>query len=150
MVFYYQKKMAKILKPTDRALKKAALIIRKGGVVAFSTETVYGLEANTLNKKAVRKIFQTKKRPLGNPIIVHIAQFGDLNLLVQKIPQEAKVLAKKFWPGPLTLVFFKKRIIPDEVTAREKTVAIRMPKNKIALELIKKKPAFPLLLPQPI
>lgn len=142
-------------KPEKKILEKAAKIIKRGGLVAFPTETVYGLGANALNKKAVRKIFEAKKRPLDNPVIVHIAEDKDLFKLVKKIPKEAKILIKKFWPGPLTLVLFRKTtthpprppiprfarngplIVPDEVTAGSDTVAIRMPKNKIALELIK-------------
>ena len=121
----------------NKTIQKAARIIKKGGLVAFPTETVYGLGANALDKKAVRKIFEAKGRPLDNPVIVHIANFEDLTKLVRKIPKEAEILAKKFWPGPLTFILFKKKIIPDEVTAGTKTVAIRMPKNKIALKLIK-------------
>lgn len=118
-------------------IQRAVKIIKKGGLVAFPTETVYGLGANALDKKAVRKIFEAKKRPMDNPIIVHIADFEDLFKLAKKIPKEAKILAKKFWPGPLTLVLFKKKIVPDIVTAGGNTVSIRIPKNKIALELIK-------------
>ena len=124
-------------KPEKEIIKRAAKIIKRGNLVAFPTETVYGLGANALNKKAVRKIFEIKKRPLDNPIIVHVADFKDLKKLAKKIPKEVEILAKKFWPGPLTFVLFKKKIVPDEVTAGTNTVAIRMPKNKIALELIK-------------
>jgi len=125
-----------ILKASPKTIKKAAEIIKKGGLVAFPTETVYGLGANALNKKAVRKIFTIKKRPLDNPVIVHIAKFGEIKKLA-KTPKTAKILAEKFWPGPLTLVLYKKKVVPDEVTAGSNVVAIRMPKNKIALELIK-------------
>ena len=118
-------------------LHKAVRIIKKGGLVAFPTETVYGLGANALDKKAVRKIFKVKRRPLDNPIIVHIAEIEDLSLLAKNIPEEAKILTKKFWPGPLTLVLFKKKIVPEEVTAGTNTVAIRMPDNEIALRLIR-------------
>jgi len=124
-------------KPQRNLLKKAAKIIRKGGLVAFPTETVYGLGANALDKNAVRKIFEVKKRPLDNPLIVHIAQIEHLNKIAKKIPREAKILIKKFWPGPLTLVLFKKKIVPDEVSGQTNTVALRMPNNKIALQLIK-------------
>ncbi len=118
-------------------MKKAARIIRQGGLVAFPTETVYGLGANALDKKAVRKIFEAKGRPLDNPLIVHIADVKDLSKLARNIPKEAGILTKKFWPGPLTLVLFKKKIVPKEVTAGGNTIAVRMPKNKTALELIK-------------
>ena len=132
--------------PEENFIEKAARIIKKGGLVAFPTETVYGLGANALNKKAVKKIFEAKKRPLDNPIIVHIADFKDLFKLTKKIPKIVKNLAKIFWPGPLTLVLFKKKIVPNEVTAGSDTVAIRMPKNKIALELIKAS-GFPIAAP---
>lgn len=123
--------------PEISKIKIAAKILRKGGLVAFPTETVYGLGANALNRKAVKKIFATKKRPLNNPVIVHIADLKDLEKLAKNIPKEAKILTQKFWPGPLTISLFKKKIVPAEVTAGGNTVAIRMPKNKIALELIK-------------
>ena len=124
-------------KPENYIIQKAAKIIKKRGLVAFPTETVYGLGANALNKKAVRKIFKAKARPLDNPIIVHIADLKDLSKLARNIPKEVEILSKKFWPGPLTLILFKKKIVPDEVTAGTETVAIRMPKNKIALALIR-------------
>lgn len=127
----------KINKTTRREWQRAGKIIKRGGLVAFPTETVYGLGANALDKKAVRKIFEVKGRPLDNPIIVHIADLQELSNLVKEIPKTAEILARKFWPGPLTLVLFKKPIVSDEVTAGSNTVAIRMPKNKIALELIK-------------
>ncbi len=123
--------------PEVAKIKMAARVLKKGGLVAFPTETVYGLGANALNKKAVRKIFKAKGRPLDNPVIVHIADFKDLFKLAQNVPEEAKILAKKFWPGPLTIVLFKKKIVPDEVTAGTNTLAVRMPKNKIALKLIR-------------
>lgn len=129
-------KMA-VVRYSQKAIQRAAKIIKRGGSVAFPTETVYGLGANALDKKAVRKIFRVKGRPLDNPVIVHIAEVKDLSKLAKNIPKEAKILARKFWPGPLTLVLFKKKIVPKEVTAGTNTVAIRMPKNKIALELIK-------------
>ncbi len=125
-------------KPQSYIIQKAAQIIKRGGLVAFPTETVYGLGANALDKRAVKKIFKAKKRPSDNPLIVHIAEVGDLNLLVKNIPPKAKILITKFWPGPLTLVFLKKKVVPDEVTAGVNTVAVRLPKNKIILELIKK------------
>lgn len=146
-------------RPEKRIIQRVAEIIKKGGLVAFPTETVYGLGANALNKKAVRKIFEVKGRPLDNPIIVHIAEVKDLKKLARDIPKEVEILvhppkfcktklgrARKFWPGPLTLVLFKKKIVPDEVTAGADTVAIRMPKNKVALELIKNS-GFPIAAP---
>lgn len=131
---------ARIIKVNSQKLEEitgAAEIIKEGNLVAFPTETVYGLGANALDKKAIKKIFEAKGRPLDNPLIVHVADYDDIFKIAQKIPKIAKTLATKFWPGPLTLIFFKKRIIPDEVTAGGNTVAIRIPKNKIALELIK-------------
>ena len=138
MVFHCQIFKINQKRPERNLIEKAAKIIKKGGLVAFPTETVYGLGANAFNKKAIRKIFKVKRRPMDNPIIIHIADFIDLKKMAKRVPREAKILAKKFWPGPLTLVIFKKKIVPDEVTAGAKTVAIRMPKNKIALELIEK------------
>ncbi len=123
--------------PNNSTIKYAASIIQKGGLVAFPTETVYGLGANALNPKAVKKIFKVKGRPTDNPLIVHIAKFEELDRLAKNIPKEARILAREFWPGPLTLILFKKKIIPDKVTAGGKTVAIRMPANRFALKLIK-------------
>jgi L-threonylcarbamoyladenylate synthase len=126
-----------ILKPKPQALKKAAKIIRIGGLVAFPTETVYGLGANALNAKAVKKIFRAKERPSKNPLIVHITHFDDIQKIAKNIPTFAKKLAEKFWPGPLTLVLEKKKNIPGAVTAGLGTVAIRIPRSPIALRLIK-------------
>ena len=123
--------------PQKNIIKKAAEIIKKGGLVVFPTETVYGLGANALNPKAVRKIFKAKGRSLNNPLIIHICQKKDLLFLAKNIPEEARFLAEKFWPGPLTLILEKKEIVPDEVTAGRKTVAIRMPAHKTALALIR-------------
>jgi len=126
----------KILKANQ--IKEAAQILKKGGIVAFPTETVYGLGA-ILNKKAVDKIFIAKGRPTDNPMIVHIANKKDIYKLAcvsdKKIVNK---LIKKFWPGPLTIVLKKKGIVPDNVTAGLDSIAIRMPKNKIALALIKR------------
>jgi len=127
-----------IKKPDKKLIEKAAEIIKKGGLVAFPTETVYGLGANALNRKAVRKIFEAKGRPRDNPLIIHIADKKEIYKLARAIPKKAEKLIDRFWPGALTMVLFKKQIVPDEVTADTNTVAIRMPKNKIALELIKK------------
>lgn len=124
------------LKATDTAIKKAAKIIQNGGIVAFPTETVYGLGANALNKIAVSKIFEIKNRPSFDPLIVHIASIKD----VSKYAYTTKIaleLAKRFWPGPLTIVLRKKKIIPDIVTAGLETIGIRIPNNPIALKLIK-------------
>lgn len=118
-------------------VKTAAGRIKDGGLVAFPTETVYGLGADAFNHKAVAKIFEAKKRPLEDPLIVHIAQKEDLSKLTDDIPNIALKLADEFWPGPLTLVLKKSKNIPDIVTAGLDTVAIRMPANDIVLSLIK-------------
>lgn len=118
-------------------VKKAARVIKGGGLVAFPTETVYGLGADALNDKAVAKIFEAKKRPLGDPLIVHISKKEDLFKLAKEISNTAMELIGKFWPGPLTVVLKKSDIVPYIVTAGLDTVAIRMPANQIALTLIK-------------
>lgn len=118
-------------------ISEAAQIIRNGGLVAFPTETVYGLGANALNKFAVAKIFELKERPSFDPLIVHIASFDDLAKLTAGLNENAMRLAKRFWPGPLTIVLPKSDIVPDIVTSGLDTVGIRMPDNEIALALIK-------------
>lgn len=122
----------------SQKLKVAAEVIKNGGLVAFPTETVYGLGANGLNGEAVNRIFSAKGRPNDNPLILHIAEKKQIYDLVKEVPLEAKKLMDKFWPGPLTIILEKKEIVPREVTAGLNTVAVRMPENKIALELIRK------------
>jgi L-threonylcarbamoyladenylate synthase len=117
-------------------ITEAAEIIRNGGLVAFPTETVYGLGANALNKFAVAKIFELKERPSFDPLIVHIASFDDLAKLTAGINENVMRLAKCFWPGPLTIVLPKSDTVPDIVTSGLDTVGIRMPDNEIALALI--------------
>ncbi|MDD5634780.1 MAG: L-threonylcarbamoyladenylate synthase [Candidatus Omnitrophica bacterium] len=117
-------------------MKQAAEVISNRGLVAFPTETVYGLGANALDPKAVSGIFEAKKRPLDDPLIVHIAELKTIEELVTKVPEEARWLMDKFWPGPLTVVLEKKEIVPDIVTTGLDTVAIRMPSNSIAKKLI--------------
>ena len=124
------------MNPDIKKIKIAANIIKKGGLVAFPTETVYGLGANSLNSEAVLKIFKVKNRPADNPLINHIADKEWIYKLAEKVPEEAIMLAETFWPGPLTMIFKKRKIVPDVVTAGLKTTAIRMTKNKIALDLI--------------
>ncbi|MFA9423794.1 MAG: L-threonylcarbamoyladenylate synthase [Sedimentibacter sp.] len=123
-------------------IKEAADIINNGGIVVFPTETVYGIGADALNDEAVDKIFKAKGRPQDNPLIVHIAEFEELYDLAKDVPVNAKLLAEKYWPGPLTMIFYKKDILSDKITAGLDTAAIRLPDNKIALALIKacKKP----------
>ncbi len=116
---------------------KAANIISQGGVVAFPTETVYGLGANALNPLAVAKIFELKERPSFDPLIVHIASIIEAESLILKKDERLTILAKKFWPGPLTIVLPKNNLVPDIVTAGLPTVGIRMPNHPIALELIR-------------
>ncbi len=118
-------------------IAKAAQIIRNGGLVAFPTETVYGLGANALNPIAVAKIFELKERPSFDPLIVHIASVDDLNTLTKNADRNVIRLAEKFWPGPLTIVLPKSKLVPDIVTSGLDTVGIRMPDNEIALKLIR-------------
>jgi L-threonylcarbamoyladenylate synthase len=123
-------------------IREAADIINRGGIVVFPTETVYGIGADAFNDEAVDKIFKAKGRPQDNPLIVHIAEFHELYDLALVVPENAELLAEKFWPGPLTMVLYKKKILSDKITAGLNTAAIRLPVNKIALALIKesKKP----------
>jgi L-threonylcarbamoyladenylate synthase len=118
-------------------IQTAARIINEGGLVAFPTETVYGLGANALNPIAVAKIFALKERPSFDPLIVHIAKFDDLKILTDQSTDLVLKLAEKFWPGPLTIVLTKSNIVPEIVTSGLSTVGIRMPDNEIALNLIK-------------
>ncbi len=111
-------------------------IIRKGGLVAFPTETVYGLGANALMPEAARKIYEAKGRPSDNPLIVHIAGTEALTPLVRDVPANGRLLMDAFWPGPLTLIFFKSALVPQETTGGLDTVAIRMPASPLALSLI--------------
>ena len=115
----------------------ASEILRKGGLVAFPTETVYGLGGDALQKDASKKIYSAKGRPSDNPLIVHIADGDALNVLAAEIPEKAWILAEAFWPGPLTIILKKKCIVPDETTGGLDTVAIRMPSHPAALRLIK-------------
>ena len=119
-------------------INKAAEEIRKGNLVAFPTETVYGLGADVFNEKAISKIFIAKKRPFNDPLIVHIADIKELELLSNKVTQVALKLAEAFWPGPLTLVMKKSPSVSNLVTSGLDTVAVRMPNNKIALNLIRR------------
>lgn len=118
-------------------IEKAAGYIREGKLVAFPTETVYGLGANALDPLAVAKIFEAKERPSFDPLIIHIASLSQLEQLVAKPDDNVYKLAQKFWPGPLTMVLPKSHIVPDIVTSGLQTVGIRMPANDMALELIR-------------
>lgn len=117
-------------------LDTAGNIIRNGGTVVFPTETVYGLGANALDPRAAKRIYKAKGRPLDNPLIVHISNEEMLYHIVREVSEEAKRLIEKYWPGPLTLIFYKKEIVPCETTGGLETVAVRMPSNKIARKLI--------------
>ena len=121
----------------DEAFHDAANALREGKLVAFPTETVYGLGANALNTEAVEKIYEAKGRPSDNPLIVHIADVSKLNELVAEIPEAAELLIKAFWPGPLTMVFKKSNLVPDIITAGLDTVAVRMPDSSVAQKLIR-------------
>lgn len=116
---------------------QAGRIIREGGLVAFPTETVYGLGADALDAKASRNIYKAKGRPSDNPLIIHICCMEDMEKIVVQVPQKARILADKFWPGPLTMILHKNEKVPYETTGGLETVAIRMPSNKIALALIR-------------
>lgn len=118
-------------------LSRAAAILRRGGLVAFPTETVYGLGADALNPKAVCRIFEAKKRPRFDPLIVHVASPEQAALLWDGMNRAASLLIKKFWPGPLTIVLPKSSMVPDIVTAGLPTVAVRMPAHRVALRLIR-------------
>jgi L-threonylcarbamoyladenylate synthase len=120
---------------TDK-LKEAAAILQTGGLVAFPTETVYGLGADAMNPDASRKIYAAKGRPSDNPLIVHISKWEDLEKIARDISGKAKKLADAFWPGPLTMILNKKDQVPKETTGGLNTVAVRMPKDEIALRLI--------------
>jgi L-threonylcarbamoyladenylate synthase len=117
-------------------IEEAGTVIREGGLVAFPTETVYGLGANALDEEAVKKIFVAKGRPQDNPLIVHVADF-DLEPLVKNIPEVAVKLMESFWPGPLTIILEKSELIPDVTSAGLSSVGIRMPSNNISRELIR-------------
>ncbi len=123
--------------PDPHLIAEAAAIIRAGGLVAFPTETVYGLGADGLNPAAVARIFEAKERPPTDPLILHIAEPEALCPLVLEVPPAAQELARRFWPGPLTLVLPKQPIVPDIVTAGLPTVAVRMPAHPVALALIR-------------
>ncbi|MCL6099731.1 MAG: L-threonylcarbamoyladenylate synthase [Bacteroidetes bacterium] len=126
-----------LVKANNDTITAAAGIIKQGGLVAFPTETVYGLGADALNPIAVAKIFEVKKRPTFNPLILHIAEKSSLKKFVTFNDKKVDLLIEKFWPGPLTLVLPKTEIVPDIVTSGNPTVAVRMPDHPVALHLIK-------------
>lgn len=118
-------------------IREAGQIIKEGGLAAFPTETVYGLGADALNPEASRKIYAAKGRPSDNPLIVHIADMKSLDRIAEEIPEKAKKLAEKYWPGPLTMIFKKTEEVPYETTGGLDSVAVRMPSHPVALELIR-------------
>lgn len=122
----------------DVAIETAARILAGGGLVAFPTETVYGLGADALNDKAVRSIFEAKGRPADNPLIVHVGRFEDVAPLVRSLPDKARELARLFWPGPLTMVLPASPALPRVVTAGLDTVGVRLPAHEVARRLILK------------
>lgn len=133
-IYFLHKMNTKIFNKNQ--LEAAAKLIQRGELVVFPTETVYGLGADALNKKAILKVYQAKNRPQDNPLIVHVNSFEQAES-VCFITDDAKKLMDKFWPGPLAIILFKKDIIPHEATAGLDTVAVRMPNNDVALEFIK-------------
>jgi L-threonylcarbamoyladenylate synthase len=124
--------------PTGTDVERAARLLVGGGLVAFATETVYGLGANALDTRAVARIFEVKGRPRFDPLIVHVADPKCLERLVTAIPDLARALIERFWPGPLTLVLPKAAIVPDLVTAGLPSVAVRMPAHPLALKLLER------------
>jgi L-threonylcarbamoyladenylate synthase len=128
--------VTQVVKPDAPGLQRAADVLRRGGLVAFPTETVYGLGAHALDRDAVRRVFHAKGRPAADPLIVHVASVDDLAPLVSAVPDVVRRLAARFWPGPLTLVLPRSPAVPDEVTAGLDTVAVRVPAHPVARALI--------------
>jgi len=126
----------------DELIKKAGEIIISGGLVAFPTETVYGLGGDALNASSSEKIYRAKGRPSDNPLIVHIASIDDLYRIAQEVPQSALSLADRYWPGPLTMIFKKKDIVPYETTGGLDTVAVRYPSHEVARRFIEASGGF--------
>lgn len=117
-------------------LQEAGEILKRGGLVAFPTETVYGLGGDALNPDSSRKIYEAKGRPSDNPLIVHISRWEDIFKIVKNVPEAAERIAKAFWPGPLTMILSKAQVVPYETTGGLDTVAVRMPSHPIAQKLI--------------
>ena len=123
---------------SKRDIEEAARVLKAGGLVAFPTETVYGLGGNGLSRDAARKIYAAKGRPSDNPLILHVSKIEEVNPLVESIPEKAKLLMESFWPGPLTVILKKSEIVPRESTGGLDTVALRCPDNALSLALIEK------------
>ena len=130
--------LLKIIDTDDPGLEAVGQTLRLGGLAAIPTETVYGLAANALDERAVEKIYEAKGRPSDNPLIVHIARFDEWKPLVKAIPESAERLAKKYWPGPLTIILPKSELVPAKTSGGLDTVAVRMPGHPIARALIEK------------
>ena len=128
-------KIDKNQKNTD-IIREAGRILKEGGLVAFPTETVYGLGADALNEDAAKKIYAAKGRPSDNPLIIHITNMKALDKIVSEVPEKAVKVAEKYWPGPLTMIFNKSDIVPYGTTGGLDTVAVRMPVDEIAREVI--------------
>lgn len=129
--------ITKILKTDDNSISEAGKILKDGGLVAFPTETVYGLGANALLEDSVKKIYEAKGRPSDNPLIVHISDISEIDNLAVEINDNARALISAFMPGPFTVILKKSEIVPDSVTAGMNTVAIRFPENETAQRLIR-------------
>jgi len=127
-----------IVQATDEAVCRAATLLRQGGLVSFPTETVYGLGANALDTEAVKRIYGVKQRPFASPLIVHVSDIDMARSVTAEWPPLAQKLAKRFWPGPLTIVLKKAAIVPELVTAGLDSVGVRVPANAVALALIRK------------
>ena len=123
--------------PDQGVIEKAGRILRDGGLVAFPTETVYGLGGNGPDAASSAKIYRAKGRPSDNPLIIHIARMQDLDRVAAQVPEAARILARAFWPGPLTMIFPKAREVPYETTGGLESVAVRMPDHPVALALIR-------------
>ncbi len=136
MVNKMNTKIVKINETDETALQEAGLVLQQGGLVAFPTETVYGLGGDALNKESSRKIYAAKGRPSDNPLIVHIADMKDLAPIVKEVTPEAERIAESFWPGPLTMILPKSDKVPYETTGGLDTVAVRMPSHPVARKLI--------------
>ena len=120
----------------SKDLQKAIALLSNEELVAIPTETVYGLAGNIFSEKAIKSIFETKKRPFFNPLIVHISSVDELETIVSEIPEKARILAETFWPGSLTLVLKKQKYIPEIITAGKDTVAVRVPNHPVTLALL--------------
>lgn len=123
--------------PDESAIRQAGEILKNGGLVAFPTETVYGLGGDGLNARSSEKIYAAKGRPSDNPLIIHIADMESLDRIVSHVPEKARKMAEKFWPGPLTMIFKKSDAVPYETTGGLDSVAVRMPSHPVALSLIR-------------